>query len=100
MSEKLTVLNLRKKIKKYIKKPILINWMNENLKLISRSRKVSVRKPVLNGINEIIHYIKYYHTNFEFSGNENFPIDYGFNTFLTNLYGNGNKLYLLIISTI
>ena len=37
MGEKLTVLNLRKKIKKYIKKPILINWMNENLKLISRS---------------------------------------------------------------
>ena len=78
MGEKLTVLNLRKKIKKYIKKPILINWMNENLKLISKSRKVSVRKPVLNGINEIIHYIKYYHTNFEFSGNENFPIDYGY----------------------
>ena len=60
MGEKLTVLNLRKKIKKYIKKPILINWMNENLNLISKSRKVSVRKPVLNGINEIIQYIKYH----------------------------------------
>ncbi|MBQ7105867.1 MAG: hypothetical protein IJN90_08425, partial [Bacilli bacterium] len=34
--------------------------MNENLNLISKSRKVSVRKPVLNGINEIIQYIKYH----------------------------------------